>query len=400
MQTKTQKNTVPSRLGEWHGSKSKRSRLKGLHSLNLHHAKLQKMKVKNMLFLMIMFCSLGFIACDDDTPTPDSLDYPFTLENAREDESITQRIDGFGTYLDNLRPDELEPMSIEDVIWSVEARLNSKYTNVAHQFKTLNTQIDTLSVTQSGGMMNGTDVIAFYNAALDKLSKHFYGLPDDNRVTVVTDVARVDDMPNSLAVITQVGTGTIETMRSNFNLHWWWGQGGGTCGPDEGTIENNGRAANTEIEAELNSRVLALNGLGFLNCPGTNTPCKWYTTSVSYEASTFGLGHINPNDDVFGDNCRDYLVYWNDYTAPNFEDKKCLTPNDMDFYYNGTLEAIRSFQQPHKEFISTDIWSLQVQDADSPNDFHYAHHPRTSYGDIIYSPFGSGGGSRVEEIPQ
>ncbi len=362
------------------------------------------MKVKNMLFLMIMFCSLGFIACDDDSPTPDSLDYPFTLENAREDASITQRIGGFGTYLDNLRPDELEPMSIEDVIWSVEARLNSKYTNVAHQFRTLNTQIDTLSITQSGGMMNGTDVIAFYNAALDKLSKHFYGLPDDNRVTVVTDIARISDMPNSLVFMTQVGTGTQAAKQSGFNLHWWWGEGDGTCGPDEGTIEGTGRAANTEIAAELNSRVLALNGLGFLNCPGTNIPCKWYTTSVSnaYSVSTTPLSNnLNPDDDIPGDNYRDYLLYYNKHDRPNFEDNKCLAPAEMDFYYDGTLAVIRKHQNPHREFLTTNLVAMEVSPIPpSPTgEKNYQHVAVTLYGDIIYNPFPPGG-SRVEEIPQ
>ncbi len=221
-------------------------------------------------------------------------------------------------------------------------------------------------------------------------------------ITVVTDVARVDGMPNSLVFMTQVGTGTQAAKQSGFNLHWWWGEGGGTCGPDEGTIEGTGRAANTEIAAELNSRVLALNGLGFLNCPGTNIPCKWYTTSVSnaYFASVPALSSPNPDDDILGDNYRDYLLYYNRYGSPNFEANKCLAPAEMDFYYNGTLATIRNYQQPNREFLTTNVSAYQKPPIPYvPGVMDYTHRVETLYGDIIYNPFPPGG-SRVEEIPQ
>ncbi len=343
------------------------------------------------------------MACEPDPPTePETLTYPFTLENAAPAPDVEQAIDDFEAYLDNSRPDLLEPMLVENVVWSVEAKLNRTYTNVAHKFEQLHTQSDTIAIAHSGNMMSGSEVHDFYDEAVAKFSEHFYRLPADNRLPVLVDVAEYADDPNSLIITTQVGTGSLEETIAEFDLHWYWGalnsvQNDGTCGPDDGVVAELGRGANTELEREANNRFIAISNptapIQVTECmPGPPIVCAvaYYVTSVETMTPPIGLGNFNPDDDVPFDNCKDWLIYQNLPIDPNntpysnYEDKKCLKPDDMNYYYDGLIQVMNDNRPAGKDFLSVDVWAqIGTVNGVSGALFHFHNF---SYGEIIESP--------------
>ncbi len=364
------------------------------------------MNLKNLFFLTIICWSLGIMACEPDPPTePETLNYPFTLENATPaPPDVTQAIDDFEAYLEHPRPDELEPMNIKNVVWSVEAKLNRTYTNVAHKFEQLHTQSDTIAIAHSGSMMSGSEVQGFYDEAVAKFSEHFYSLPADNRLPVLVDVAEYADDPNSLIVTTQVGTGSLEETIASFDLHWYWGalnsvQNDGTCGPDDGVVTELGRGANTELEREANNRFIAISNptapIQVAECmPGPPIVCTvaYYVTSVETMTPFIFLGGANPDDDLPFDNCKDWLIYenlptsFNQEVNANYEDKKCLKPDDMNYYYDGLIQVMSDNRPVGKDFITVDVSALlaEVDGQIDPPGLQHAH--RYSYGEIIESP--------------
>ncbi len=360
------------------------------------------MNLKNLFFLTIICWSLGIMACEPDPPTEPETLHPFTLENAAPAPDVEQAINDFEAYLDNPRPDFLEPMLVKNVVWSVEAKLNRTYTNVAHKFEQLHTQSDTIAIAHSGSMMSGIEVQAFYDEAVTKFSEHFYSLPVDNRLPVLVDVAENTGDSNTLILTTQVGTGTLEELSAGFDLHWFWGAfgtgGGGTCGPDASTVPPNvGRAANTELAFEANSRVLALNNTGLLTSCTAGPPifCQipWYTTNVEIvipdvnEPDIFPFFYPNSNDDTPNDNNREYLIYFNNPEFDNFDDKACLSPSDMDFYYDGLIQVMEDRRPSGKDFILVNVEEEWGNFNQLPfNVFFYSHLPMFSYGEIITSP--------------
>jgi len=372
---------------------------------------------------MTIICwSLGIMACEPDPPTnPEHLDYPFTLENAVAAPDVEQAIDDFETYLGSARPDLLESIRIEDLIWSVEATLNRKYTNVAHQFRDLSSKSDTIPIGRAGDMVTGTDVHTFYDETVSRFSAHFYSLPNDNRLPVLVDVAEYADDTNSLIVTTQVGTGILEEMSTGFDLHWWWGVlnaiDAGTCGPDDDIVPASElRAANTELETEANNRILGLNNIDpqVISIPiddcgmpvplGVLCVAPVYTTNVETTTSFITWGDVNPNDDVPFDNCKDYLLYWNtpvDFSYEenlNYEDKKCIPPEDMDYYYDGLIQVMNDNRPTGKDFISVDVAALRAElDNDDVDDRILYHSPRYSYGEIIATPFNA---TSIATLPQ
>ncbi len=182
-------------------------------------------------------------------------------------------------------------------------------------------------------------------------------------------------------------------------MHWWWGffntNGRGTCGPSTGVVPPNvGRAANTELASEANNRFLALNNTGlFIGCtagPPINCQIPWYVVNVEIVIpEMFGIPAIlypNPNDDVLNDNCRDYLLYFNDPHFDNFDDKACIPPDDMDFYYDGLIDVMNDNRPSGRDFISVNVPNKWGTFSDlPPNVFFYEHGPVFSYGTIIES---------------
>lgn len=317
------------------------------------------MNLKNLFFLTIISWSLGIMACEDEPTEVESLDYPFTLENVVPAPDIEQSIDDIEAYLEDPRPDELESMNIKDVVWSVEATLNRKYTNAAHNFEQLHTQTDTITIAHSANMMSAYEVRDFYDEALAKFSEHFYSLPDDNRLPVLVDVAEYADDPNSLILTTQVGTGTLGAFILGFQNDWWWGLNNGPC--DDGQINYGEGDAAEELETELNNRALVINDLGIIPCAtNTNPPVcysSYYPVDVEIVLDGVFPGTPNPDDVTFNDNHRDYLLYYNHpaFIDTNWEENKCIPIDDMDYYFDGAVQKIDLNRPTGKDFITVDM---------------------------------------------
>ena len=61
---------------------------------------------------------------------------------------------------------------------------------------------------------------------------------------------------------------------------------------------------------------------------------------------------INPNDPIPGDNIRDYLIYVNQQSAPNFNERLCIDDTDMNWYFNNWWDTvIPAFKPVGKSFM-------------------------------------------------
>jgi len=376
----------------------------------INKRKIITMNLKNLFFLTVICWSLGIMACQPEAPTePETLNSnsPFTLENATPNPGVEQRIDDFETYLalTDLKSGELESMRVEDVTWSAEAMLNRTYTNVAHQFEQLHTQTDTISIAHTGRMMPAHEVRSFYDGALKKFSEHFYSLPADNRLPILVDVAERADDPNSLIVTTQVGTGSGSFVLG-FHDDWWWGSNIGTCDSDNIDYYDTDYGSSDgaeQIEIQLNHRIAQINGIELIPCHMTNPPIcfsPYYAVNVEIVSeeiwpTIFNSSIFNPNDDVPGDNYKDYLLYFNLHGTPNWGPNKCISVEDMDFYYNSAVDVINMFRPMNKDFIVADMEGSALW---GPfNDYDGYHRMVPSYGRVIRpSPPPDSGSGRYE----
>ena len=314
------------------------------------------MKLKNLFFLTVICWSLGIMACEPDTPAePESHQHPFTLKNAAPAPDVERAIDDFETYLarTNAKFGDLEPMRVADVVWSVEAALNRKYTNLAHNFGRLHTRKDTIPINRSGDIMVARRIHDFYNKALKMFSDHFYSLPNDNRLPVMVDVAENPDNPNTLILTTQVGTRVLGDFILGFHNDWWWGFGNGSCNG-----QNQMSDAAEELQEQLNRRAVAINDLDVIPCSSTDPPVctsTYYPTSVESVVDGVFPGYLNPDDVTPNDNHRDFLLYENNPQFDDWDNKKCIVIDDMDFYFDGAVQLIDIHRPTGKDFISVDM---------------------------------------------
>ena len=346
---------------------------------------------------MTIICwSLGIMGCAPDSPAePEYPDYPFTFEGAVPAADVEQAIEDFKAYLEGSELHKQESMHIDDVVWSVEATLNQTYTNLAHNFEQLHTRKDTIEITHSADMMNSSEVQGFYNEALAKFSEHFHTLPEDNRLPVLVDVATLEAAPNSLVLTTQIGTGSTVSFVLGFHDEWWWDEYG-MC--EDGILHPGESDAAEEIENQLNSRVLAINNLGITPCYATTPPIchsPWFAISVESSIFVDTRDFLNTNDDIPGDNYRDFLLYDNSptnfYNEPNLNwaDNLCLDVSEMDFYFNSAVEIININKPPSKSFVCADLKGDAI-DYNVNQPFLAFHTMTISYGTVVTSPVSTG----------
>lgn len=258
---------------------------------------------------------------------------------------VEQKILNFNTKVkSNVKSSET--MSLDDAIWSVEASFNYNYGETQIDYAELYTDSAFFTVnTINGSEVSFTEVQNLYNQGLESLTNFFFSIKEENVHCKVVDLELVSSDNEFAYIKMQYQMGPENLSKSADWLqpfgstdYWVFGNNGGKCGGYSGT----GDAAQ-KIQSRINYEYLQVWG-------------TYYTDPDVIPV--YAEDYLNPDDNVF-DNMYDYLMFFSmefiNGTFPN-SFHTCLSPDEMNFYMNGTKTVMLLNKPQGKSMININLW--------------------------------------------
>lgn len=296
--------------------------------------------MKNRLLYLIItlfgVSMLVFNACNKDRntqPVNNQGDVYWT----QEDLEIQNKILTFQNKIKNNNFKSDEQMTLDDAIWNLEALLNFNYSNPDSSF--VNLTIDTtfeFSLPVNNDLVNYDDITDATFAMEEHILSFLNHMPSDIKFMIAGDVqiknGGLKDGSKTVTIITAYGSEYIDNPAAytpfGENDYWLFGLSyNGGCESNPATTSN----AAEQIAYKINNPNYEFDD---------PYPAGSYVVSVGVEEA-WAWDYWNPDDTGYPDNWLDYLMYCeledNLLTAD-----KCLEPEEMNFYLQGTLDVIET----------------------------------------------------------
>ncbi|MBN2747730.1 MAG: hypothetical protein JXR34_13470, partial [Bacteroidales bacterium] len=313
---------------------------------------------------------------EEDRPSSNTgFKYYSSLENPEDEINL---------FLENLNnPENVSPISIDDMVWSIEAGLNYLYSD----FEKLDYQNITKGQVFSdfeqndGGLIEFLEVENVYNQLKNSLSSAYAEIMTDEKWLILVDITHLEgDTLTMTYYFASVKSSLPTTFTFGTTDYWYYGEELGKCGLYAG--QGIGSDAADQLD-------LYIRGFRMVNSnqpPGTRsipTNVQYPFPIIAGQSGPSPINPINPNDVTPQDNQYDYLLAHGYNGWPNYH--YCFDPNEMNFYYGGawTLIYMQNTNYPNKELIYTNIDVGKI--GTNVNPTQYSHGLTTYYGDVFYT---------------
>jgi hypothetical protein len=303
--------------------------------------------------------------------------------DAAAEKAIKQRIQNFSDLLkraENQSLPENSTMNESDVVWNVEALLNSRYGWADKPFSSQIVQKDVVIIPRNAdGSVDVTALPAAIEQARLKVAARYDAVSGNKHIIAIDIEPKTIESGNLGLEITSVigeeaAAPPIASLLDPF-------------GPSDNFRFTNGRCDGNwpgfNVQTQLTQAVNVRRPLpqGHL-----------YFTGIEQMEIEHSVNFPNPNDLVPSDNNRDHLMFSMSETLPNF--RECIVSDDMNFYFNNFLNIVVPSKKPANKFFS--YCDIQLNHISSCSICHYSHVAFIWYSHAVrcnyYVPCGPGPG--------
>ena len=251
-------------------------------------------------------------------------------------------------------PSTEDQMSIEDVVWYIEATLNYKYAHIekVNYSDYISGNMNKKYSLNPDGYIDFSQVKDLYDEFENQLSIEFAKIKSDDKWLIIVDI----DYDNiNLSMFYAFGDKKVSLVKqAPYWADWYYGEDLGKC--NGGGVPSD--AAN-EIDKELRVDFIA-------NHP-YHPETRWIANSVIYPGPAIPGGYpfqfslINPTDITPQDNKYDYILFYCYEAWPNYH--TCMSSDEMDFYYNGAVHLISTLEgfYPNREVVNLKLSDAKMQ---------------------------------------
>lgn len=287
---------------------------------------------------------------DDQNSNPNEsvADVSLKMTDAEMLTHIEDFIDDVEYILDNPNETYTETMSVEDVVFNIEAAMSLQY---VYYVKTSDKDYETnyLDITcESNGEVKHDNMAALYDEVYDILKDHYTDASYNQKKLVLVDLY-TQSGGNGTQLVIYSAVGNTLVSASNYDEDWRWGLKEGYCDPPN-TVDSD---AAEQIEIELIDHFYAT---------PTNPNCKYFHTHTKkYSITDAGDAKWdNPNDDPPSphDNYKDYLIFYgtSEITATTWSDVECVYHEDeLPFYEECYINEFEKEETSTKKVFFIDI---------------------------------------------
>jgi hypothetical protein len=316
-----------------------------------------------------------------------------SVQMSQKDLAMEQRILSFQSQItSNLKSGSSYP--IDTAVRYIEGLVNYNYGDVSNTLSNHHVYSVLMQVSLTNGQVTLTEMATTYNKIIDSLTVQFENLPSSNGHLIYADIFRRDSTSGSVTfgIISSFccGTQITEPVWQEGIDYWeygnaWCGAGGYCDGPNEGDELWDDAAEQIERKIRMHIGVHQsrnyLDDIETLFITGDGTILD--SLGNTYTCDNFRV----PNDPL--DNYCDYYVHFQGDYDQNTPMHDCLTPTEMNFYYNGTSSTLYDLIYEcdeagplveGKEFTDLDIIGQAVLFTEHT---YYVHSVTVGYG-VLY----------------
>ncbi len=279
-------------------------------------------------------------------------------ELCSDDQKIEQQIIQFKNQLSDTKKSG-EIVELDSAIWYINSALNYTYTFPYIEYSDYFTDSAFVTMKISDDAVTFTELVKTYRNIEKVLREQFFSIKNTNKHLVTIDIEETDNCENStieFKIISEVGVYNTEksTKMSNtdnpFGSTDWWSFafGDGKC---HGYSGGAGWDAAKKISYAVRNKLLPNSIMYYFTDP------KVFWEILPYSSSSIpnGMG---------------YYLYWG---------TPCVSPQNMNYYYNRLLEVVDYYKPAGKTFqnvILKGSYPTGIEKGD--NAFHYIY--KLSYG--------------------
>jgi hypothetical protein len=304
--------------------------------------------------------------------------------DAAAEKAIKGRIQNFSDLLkraENQSLPENSTMNESDVVWNVEALLNSRYGWADKPFSSQITEKDVVIIPRNA---DGSVDVAALPAAIEqarlKVAARYEAVSGNKHIIAIDIEPKTIESGNlGLEIETVIGEEAAAaapgaSLFDPFGPGDDWKYNNGRC---DGTM--NGLNLNSELTREVNARRPLPQG-------------HLYFTNITSTPMAFTYEFPNPNDLVPNDNNRDHLMFSMGESLPNY--RECIVSDDINFYFNNFLNVIVPAKKPANKFFS--YCNIQLDFVGGCSPCYFTHVAFMTYASAVrcnyYIPCGPGPG--------
>ncbi|MBI4649104.1 MAG: hypothetical protein HY738_21570 [Bacteroidia bacterium] len=293
------------------------------------------MKKISIIVALLTLSSIIYVSCNKQGEK-DVIKKNPELYSDQEIQDAIMKYDKEMESTDKSNP-HFEDMLIADVVWNTEALLNAKYSWPEQEYIKLSTREKEFIVClKPGDMVNHGNRTKLYQMVKKEVRDHFNAVQETPKQFHVVDMKLIAiNGAEAVLKATSVIASNKSASAFDANDFWYWGWGLGKCMGYEG--QDIGQDASTVLHDKT---VDALK-------PNPFTPAQWFF----YENVD---GYFITYQNVYsatGGSCNDtYLFYHWSYESDPLDNPTCLTPWNMEWYYNGIVEVILHAWVPSGKF--------------------------------------------------
>jgi hypothetical protein len=347
------------------------------------------MKKNIFLFLLLaiiaMSCqkdiepnSVASVRTNEIAPTATKQTSLFDEDKPIENDDVFKKIDAFKAKIANIEagtmPETDNGTTINDVIWNIEALMNSNYGQANKPFasQSINSAIIRIPL-NANNLIDNAALISAIEATRLKLRDQYNTVSGSDKHIIAIDVSLASTQPESgyanLSIGSSVGIEEPQALGAPYvpfggSDNWFYGENLGKC---DGSFAP--KDAATQISEKVNSR--------------SPLSADIFFTDVQ---SIFAAGEVpilrNPND--IRDNNRDFFLFLirNDLSADeaSFNAAKCINSDDMNWYYQSALTVISLLRPSGKTFTSLQLFGEPQVFGNSPLVLGHVHLAQIFYG--------------------
>ncbi len=285
--------------------------------------------------LVLVSALLIVYSCKKDDQNPDSKKSIVTANLKMTDSEMLTHIEDFiddcEYILDNPNETYTETMSVEDVVFNIEAAMNLQY---VYYVKSSDNNYETnyLDITtESNGEVKEDNMATLYDEVYDLLKDHYTNTSFTQKKLVLVDIDTQTTTGGTQLVINSAVGNTV--IPNTYDEDWWYGYGVGYCDNHNG------------LSDAAEQLTIAVNDY-FYETP-TNQNCKYFFThTFKFEIEEANQSkYLNTQDPNPGDNEMDYIIFFGTsvitpVTHDDWEDYVCCVEHiyEMPFYEENYIE--------------------------------------------------------------
>ncbi len=250
----------------------------------------------------------------------------------------------------------IQTMSVDKVVWNVEAYLNAAYGHSDKPFAGQSIHQDSFLISIADGEVSGSEVLSTLERAKGYVADQYRRVAESSKHIVFIDIAAKEIGGNQLQfkVSSFIGLNPLQMRTDPYSAtdDWIYGFQLGKC--DETMV---GKDGTDRLNEELNTR--------YIVPPTVFNPHHMFFTDIE-DIWILSNQFTNFADDTPSDNKRDYLLFVsNPNISTNYDD--CILYQDMNWYYNNLYNIVTSSTLPNgikpagKYFVASNIWGDAIE---------------------------------------